>query len=395
MARLFSRMVRGPDKPYDIGIVGGGQLGLMLVQAAIPLGLRVIVLDPDPDCPASRVAPVISGGLTDVDALNTLVSQCSVTTFEIEHTDPAHLIELEQAGARFAPSPGVLDLISDKLRQKEFFRDGGVPVPPILATDPAGTHDGAEPVIQKTRFGGYDGRGVARIDPGRRFSLQGPSFVERAVPIAREVAVVLAMSASGEVALWDPVDMEFDPELNLVSHVATPADLPRSTVQRLLEVSTDAARLLQPLGFSGILAVELFIDSEDDVLLNEVAPRPHNSGHVTIESSRCSQFEQHVRCVSGFPLGDTSSLGPAAMVNLLGPPGEQGEYHVAGVSKVLALPDVHLHLYGKRSTRPGRKLGHVTARAADAATAIHTAHRAAARIQFKHATTARHEIGRE
>ncbi|HKK47879.1 MAG TPA: ATP-grasp domain-containing protein [Alkalispirochaeta sp.] len=384
-------MVHEPDKLYDIGIVGGGQLGLMLVQAAIPLGLRAAVLDPDPDCPAAMVAPVIPGELTDTDALSALVSQSSVTTFEIEHTNPTHLITLEQSGARFAPSPQVLSLISDKLGQKVFFRDGGVPVPPILSYDPSGTHAGPEPVIQKTRFGGYDGRGVARVAPGEQFALEGPSFVEQAIPIVHEIAVVLAMSASGELALWDPVMMEFHPQLHLVSHVATPADLSPDTMKRARTIASDAARLLQPLGFSGILAVELFVDSHGTVLLNEVAPRPHNSGHVTMESSRCSQFEQHLRCVAGLPLGDTSALGPAAMVNLLGPSGGHGRYTVAGVDEALKLNDVHLHVYGKRLTRPGRKLGHVTARAIDTATAIQNAHRAAAAIRFEPIPTAHNE----
>ncbi|MFW5826735.1 MAG: 5-(carboxyamino)imidazole ribonucleotide synthase [Alkalispirochaeta sp.] len=388
-------MVRALEKPYDIGIVGGGQLGLMLVQAAIPLGLRMVVLDPDPDCPASRVAPVITGALTDNRALDSLASQCQVTTFEIEHTDPAHLIELEDRGAHFAPSPRVIQLVSDKLLQKQFFRDGGIPVPPILAIDPDGTYDGAQPAVQKARFGGYDGRGVARIHPGAPFPLQGPSFVEAAVPIAQEVAVVLAMSADGEVALWDPVEMEFEPQLHLVSHVATPAELPRSILERSLEISSSAAHLLKPLGFCGILAVELFIDTNGHVLLNEVAPRPHNSGHVTIESSRCSQFEQHIRCVAGFPLGDSSAIAPAAMVNLLGPAGGFGQYRVAGVGEALGLADVHVHLYGKGTTRPGRKLGHVTARSMDTATAIRTAHRAAASITFEQVTTDAQPSGRE
>ncbi|MEX2442095.1 MAG: ATP-grasp domain-containing protein [Alkalispirochaeta sp.] len=372
-----------PRETFDIGIVGGGQLGLMLTEAAIPLGLRTLVLDPDPKCPAAMVAPVLTGELTDPAALTALVSRCSVTTFEIEHTDPQHLCALEEKGARFAPSPRVLDLISDKLRQKQFFREGGLPIPRILATDPSGTHGGPEPVVQKTRFGGYDGRGVARVMPGERFPLPGPSFIEEAVTIDREIAVIVALSAEGELATWDPVEMIFDPRLNLVSDVVTPADLPQTTARAALEIASAAAHLLKPLGFSGVLAVELFSDSRGKVLLNEVAPRPHNSGHVTIESSRCSQFEQHLRCVAGFPLGVTTAIGPAAMVNLLGPEGVNGEYHTMGVREALRFSDVHLHLYGKGSTRPGRKLGHLTARAPDANTARDIAREAAAAIRFK------------
>lgn len=373
-------MVNDPRGTYDIGIVGGGQLGLMLVQAAIPLGLRTLVLDPDPRCPAAQVAPVITRPLTDPEGLSELVSRCAVTTFEIEHTDPVHLRAQEQQGAHFAPSPRVLELVADKLRQKEFFRDGGLPVPEILSIDTSTVHSGEEAVIQKTRFGGYDGRGVARIEPGAPFVLQGPTFVERAVAIDREIAVIVALSPTGTLATWDPVDMVFDPKLNLVSHVVSPADLTAAERERAIEIASAAARLLKPLGFSGILAVELFIDSTGTVLVNEVAPRPHNSGHGTLESSRCSQFEQHLRCVTDLPLGDTSSLAATAMVNLLGPEGVQGEYQIAGTADALRLSDVHLHLYGKHLTRPGRKLGHLTARAETGAAASRIARQAAAAI---------------
>lgn len=376
-------MVNDPRGTFDIGIVGGGQLGLMLVQAAIPLGLRTLILDPDPHCPAAQVAPVFNGALTDPYALNQLVSRCAVTTFEIEHTDPAHLCSLEEGGAHFAPSPRVLELVADKLRQKEFFRDGGLPVPKILPIDTSLPHGGSESVIQKTRFGGYDGRGVARIEPGRQFVLAGPTFVEETVPIDREIAVVVAMCQDGTLTTWDPVDMVFDPNLNLVSQVVSPAHLTATERDLAIEIASTAASLLKPVGFAGILAVELFIDDGGQILLNEVAPRPHNSGHGTIESSRCSQFEQHIRCVAGLPPGDTSSMAAAAMVNLLGPDGVEGEYRIEGREDALRFGDVHLHLYGKHLIRPGRKMGHITARAQEGAVASRLAHQAAAVLRFQ------------
>lgn len=374
-------MVNDARETYDIGIVGGGQLGLMLVQAAIPLGLRTLVLDPDPRCPAAQVAPVIARHLADPQGLSELVSRCTSTTFEIEHTDPVHLRALEQEGAHFAPSPRVLELVADKLRQKEFFRDGGLPVPTILPIDTSAPHSGERSVIQKTRFGGYDGRGVARVEPGAPFVLEGPSFVEEAVAVDREIAVVVALSSDGTLTTWDPVDMVFDSHLNLVSHVVSPADLTPAQRTHAIEIASAAAHLLKPLGFSGILAVELFIDTTGAILVNEVAPRPHNSGHGTLESSRCSQFEQHLRCVAKLPLGDTASLAATAMVNILGPAGVQGEYRVAGKADALRFADVHLHLYGKHLTRPGRKLGHLTGRAATGAAASRIARQAAATIR--------------
>lgn len=375
-------MVNQPSGTFDIGIVGGGQLGLMLVQAAIPLGLRVLVLDPDSRCPAATVAPVLTGSLTDPEALTTLVSHSSVTTFEIEHTDPTHLRGLERAGARFAPSPRVLELVADKLQQKEFFRDGGLPVPKILPLDSASPHSRNDPVVQKTRFGGYDGRGVAYIRRGERFPLEGPTFIEEAVAIDREIAVLVALTPEGETATWDPVEMVFDQRLHLVSHVLSPANLPPSLSGGATDIASAAANLLKPLGFSGVLAVELFLTSRGELLLNEVAPRPHNSGHLTIESSRCSQFEQHLRCVAGLPLGTTERLAAAAMVNLIGPDNLEGEYRTEGVADALRFSDVHLHMYGKHLTRPGRKLGHLTARSDGREAASEIARAAAGSIQF-------------
>jgi 5-(carboxyamino)imidazole ribonucleotide synthase len=356
----------------------------MLALAAAPLGVRVVVLDPDPHCAAAPVAEVITGRLDSADHLRRLVECSRVTTFEIEHTNPLFLRTLESEGHRIFPAPDVIDLVADKLRQKRHFADHGLPVPGILAENPSGLSGFPGPVIQKTRFGGYDGRGVARVDPGKEFPLDGKTFVEESIPIDVELAVLVARAASGEIRHWDPVEMVFDPRLNLVSSVITPARVSKGVIDRAIELARGAAESLAATGLVGVLAVELFVDAAGALSINEVAPRPHNSGHHTIESSRCSQFEQHLRAVLNLPLGDTSSISDAAMVNLVGPDYcRPGRYSVGGVAEVCSIPDVHLHLYGKREVRPGRKMGHVTARADTAEEALRRAGQAAAALRFE------------
>jgi 5-(carboxyamino)imidazole ribonucleotide synthase len=376
-------MACGSDTPFDLGIIGGGQLGRMLALAAIPLGIRCLVLDPDSNCSAASVAEVINGPLDSADHLRRLIECSRVTTFEIEHTNPHFLRTLESEGNRILPAPSLLGLVADKLRQKRHFAEKGLPVPAILAEDVAGPSPYAVPVIQKARFGGYDGRGVARVEPGAEFPLPGKTFVEEAIPIEVELAVLVARNTAGEVRHWDPVEMVFDPRLNLVSSVVTPARVPAGTAARAIDLARGVAESLAPLGLAGVLAVELFMDTAGYLWVNEVAPRPHNSGHLTIESSRCSQFEQHLRAVLGLPLGDTTSMSEAAMVNLVGPDRcEPGRYTVGGRAEACAVPDVHIHLYGKRAVRPGRKMGHVTARAPSAEEALHRARLAAGALTF-------------
>jgi 5-(carboxyamino)imidazole ribonucleotide synthase len=376
-------MACGSDSSFDLGIIGGGQLGRMLTLAALPLGIRPLVLDPDPHCAAAAVAEVITGPLDSADHLRRLIECSRVTTFEIEHTNPRFLRTLAADGHRILPAPDLLELVADKLRQKQHFARYGLPVPPIIAEDAVGPSPYPESVIQKARFGGYDGRGVARVEAGAVFPLSGKTFVEEAIPIAVELAVLVARDIQGEVRHWEPVEMVFDARLNLVSSVVTPARVSPEIRSRAIELARGAAESLAPAGLVGVLAVELFVDTNGTLWINEVAPRPHNSGHLTIESSRCNQFEQHLRAVLGLPLGDTASISDAAMVNLVGPDhGPSGAYAVGGLADACAIPDVHLHLYGKPTIRPGRKMGHVTARGSSAEVALHRARQAAEALTF-------------
>ena len=365
----------------------------MLALAAAPLQIPIVALDADPLCPASRVAEVITGPLGDRASLYRLADSSDVLTFEIEHTNPPILAELEAAGHTVRPSAGVLSLIADKLHQKRFFESCDLPVAPLIAED-ASTLRGSLPesipkAVQKARRGGYDGRGVAVVSGGASLPLPGPSFVERAIDITTEIAVIVTRFPDGSLHHWEPVEMGFDSRLHLVRHVVSPAAVSEGVAREAVAIGRAAAAALGDRGLVGVLAVELFVDSGGRVILNEVAPRPHNSGHLTIEGSGCSQFEQHVRAVAGLPPGDTTMSGPVAMVNLVAEDtATAGPYRIEGRERALTHRDVHLHLYGKRDLRRGRKMGHVTARAATTEEALAKAVEAARAIRFVPCTPA-------
>lgn len=369
-----------------VGIVGGGQLGRMLAVAARRLGIGTVVLDPDPECPAAFAAErVIVARLDDPVALRRLVGSCDVTTVEIEHVGIDELIRLECDGACLRPSPRVLAVVADKLEQRRHLEGAGIPQPGFCGFGPEGFP--AEPPVRgeapdavsglvapdtppphvslpqppfvwKARRGGYDGRGViVRRDPGERSPLpEVPGMIEQLVDIVLEPAVVVAVAVDGSTRMYPPVDMVFDPHANLVVEVAYPSALDSATSARAQEI---AAQTAHSLGVVGLLAVEFFLTGEGELLVNEVAPRPHNSGHWTIEGSVTDQFQQHLRAVTGLPLGSTDGRCPTVMRNVLG--SGSGRATVAGLEKALAVDGVAVHLYGKRLVRPQRKMGHLTA----------------------------------
>ena len=348
-----------------VGIVGGGQLGQMMILAGVPLGFEFGVLSDTPEDPAARLAAFhVPGSLQDAEAIVRLTEWADVTTYEIEHIN---VDALDRAGDREAvlhPAPRALRLINDKMQQKLTLADHGVPVPSVLS-EPT-----AFPVVQKARRGGYDGRGVAVLrsphDPG----LEGAVFYEEAVDIAMEVAVIVARRSNGEMMSYGAVEMEFDPRLNICTRVVAPARATPGVLHRCSEIAEAA---VAAIGGTGVTAVELFVTHDDAVLVNELAPRPHNSGHLTIEANATSQFEQHLRCIAGLPFGSTTLLRPAAMLNLLGAPGAVGTPAVESVVERLSAPGVHVHWYGKANVRPGRKMGHVTVTAATREEAIRIA----------------------
>lgn len=350
-----------------IGILGGGQLGLMLIQAGIDWNLRIHCLDPDPEAPCNHLCTQFTvGSLTDYDTVYQFGQGVDVLTIEIEKVNVEALEALERDGKRVYPQPHVIRQIQDKRTQKQFYRDHHLPTADFVLTDNRDhvaqlVWDVPEllPAFHKLGRDGYDGRGVQRIasfdDVPKAFD--APGVLEKAVDFEKELAVIVARNANGEVRTFPTVEMAFHPELNLVEYLFAPAEISDAVNE---QAQTIARQTAESFGIVGLLAVELFLDRQGNVLINEVAPRPHNSGHHTIRANRTSQFEQHWRAILNQPLGDTTAHGPAAMVNLLGEPDHTGPAHYEGLETLLAMPGVSPFFYGKAQTRPGRKMGHIT-----------------------------------
>lgn len=345
-----------------IGIIGGGQLGRMLLQAGFNWNLSFAVLDPDAQAPCASMAPFTQGSLTDYQTVVDFGLGCDVITIEIENVNTQALRELEQRGKKVFPQPHIIELIQDKRTQKQFYATHGIPTAPFLLVDSradVARHPDFLPAVHKLGREGYDGKGVqvlrTAVDLPRAFD--APGVLEQWVDFEKEMAVIAARNEQGEVVVYPPVEMVFHPEANLVEYLFSPASVADSVQQ---EATRLARLLIETLGLVGVLAVEMFVTRAGDVLVNEVAPRPHNSGHQTIEANTTSQYEQHLRAILGLPLGDTRQRMPSAMVNLLGAEGYSGPARYEGWETVLAIPGVHVHLYGKHHTRPFRKMGHVT-----------------------------------
>jgi 5-(carboxyamino)imidazole ribonucleotide synthase len=288
---------------------------------------------------------------------------------------------LQAEGLTVHPAPDILELIKDKGLQKQFYAQHGIPTAPFRIFDhyaeletALDTGELPFPFVQKTRTEGYDGRGVAILrSPHDRYKLiPGATLVEEMAEIEKELAVVVARNQRGEVRAFSTVEMDFNPEANLVEFLICPARIPQEIERAAERLAMDA---IEAFGLCGLLAVELFLTKKGELWVNEVAPRPHNSGHHTIDSCETSQYEQHLRAILDLPLGDTRQHSPAVMVNLLGAPGFEGPVHYAGLGECLALPGVHVHLYGKKTTKPFRKMGHVTITHPDLGQAIALARR--------------------
>lgn len=356
-----------PFTQLKIGILGGGQLGKMLCQAGSRWGLNMSVLDENPDFPAGQVCPQFTvGSFRQAQDVLDFGKHMDILTIEIEHVAVDALEQLEAQGIRVYPSPAVLRIIQDKGLQKTFYRDHQIPTASFFLVESKdaivqGITSGliSLPFVQKTREAGYDGKGVAIIRSSEDIPklLDGPSLIEELVPMTREIAVVVARDIHGNVRAFPPVEMVFHDEANLVEFLSCPADLTEPDAQSAESLAMDVA---SAFGTVGLLAVELFQTESGQFLVNEVAPRPHNSGHHTIECCETSQYEQHLRAITGLPLGSTRLIRPGVMLNLLGEPGYSGPALYRGWDECIGSPGVHVHLYGKAETRPYRKMGHVT-----------------------------------
>ena len=352
--------------PYPvarIGLIGGGQLGRMMVKAAKRLGCTCVVLDPVQGSPAGQVAGhQIVGDYSDPAMLRELAESCDLVTFELENIETETLIRLEAEGHRIYPRPGLLSIIQDKYAQKCFLRDAGIPTSDFVdAPEPDAAAFAAfgYPLVQKARRGGYDGRGVVVMPDAAAFAnhFPLPSYIERFVVAEKELAVMVARNVDGECRAYPTVEMRFHPHDNVLDFLVAPASVAPDVASRAEAL---AVRTVEAMEGVGVFGIEMFVTAEGELLVNEVAPRTHNSGHHTIEACVTDQFEQHLRAILGLPLGDTRQLSPATMVNLLGEPGYQGRPLISGLAAVLAIPGVCVHIYGKAVTKPGRKMGHVT-----------------------------------
>jgi 5-(carboxyamino)imidazole ribonucleotide synthase len=351
------------NQETKVGVLGGGQLGRMLIQSAVDYNLELHMLDPDPQAPCHQLASSFTpGALTDYNTVLEWGKQFDLITIEIENVNVDALKALQQLGKQVYPQPEVIALIQDKRTQKQFFQDKDIPTAPFVLTkdrQEVSNHLDFLPAMHKLGREGYDGRGVQRLNAAQDLekAFDKPGLLEKLVDFQTEISVIVARNTHGEEKAFPAVEMVFHPEHNLVEYLFAPARLAPEVIAEAEQVALKVAR---ELNIVGLLAVEMFVTREGTVLVNEVAPRPHNSGHQTIEANLTSQYEQHLRAILGLPLGNTAAKIPSAMVNLLGEAGYSGSARYEGLEAVLQLSGVHVHLYGKKITKPFRKMGHVT-----------------------------------
>lgn len=359
-----------------LGILGGGQLGRMLIQEAINFNIDISVLDPDEYAPCSNLCTnFITGALTDYETVYNFGKNLDLITIEIEKVNTDALLQLEKEGVLVYPQPQVIKLIQDKGLQKQFFVDNNIPTAHFeLINHPDDIKNSSLkfPAIQKLRKDGYDGKGVVKINHQNNLNnaFTAPSILEECIDFEKEVAVIVSRNFNGEIATFPMVEMDFNPEANLVEFLISPSLYPNNLQNKAQQIATDIAN---KLNIVGILAVEMFLTKNGEILVNELAPRPHNSGHQTIEGNYTSQFAQHLRAILNLPLGNTNSINNAVMINLLGEAGYNGIAEYKGLKEILALHNVYVHLYGKKYTKPFRKMGHVTILDSDRENAINKA----------------------
>lgn len=350
-----------------IGVLGGGQLGRMLAQEAVSWNLRLFFMDKASDYPVPKVfAGFSQGDITSYEDVMRFGSDKQILTIEIENVNSKALLELQRQGVKVIPQPEVLTIIQDKGLQKNFYDKNGIPTSQYQLVE--GNEEILNkvedqsiqfPFVQKTRKAGYDGKGVAVINNRDDLSklLSGPSVIESLVDIEKELAVIVAKTASGDLTTLPATEMVFDTRGNLLDYLICPAEINTSQETKCTQI---AKEIITKLDMAGILAVEFFLTRSGEILVNEVAPRPHNSGHHSMNAGVCSQYELHLRCLLDLPLPkDTRQNRTAIMWNILGGMQGVGKPNYEGLDEVLMLPEVYVHLYGKSTTKPLRKMGHV------------------------------------
>ncbi len=347
--------------------MSGGQLGKMLTQVASVFDIQVYVMDQSNEAPAAQIChQFFQGDQTNFDDVYSFGKKVDLLTFEIEHINIEALRKLKKEGLTIYPDPETLHVIKDKGLQKEFYNNHHIPTSnfqlfnskeEVLKAVQAGVVN--YPFVQKLRTDGYDGKGVAVVTEASKLNrlIDAPCVIEDAVDIDKELSVIVARNPSGEIKCFPIVEMEFNEEANLVETLICPANVSKEVEQESIRIAVEVA---EAFNLVGLLAVELFLDKKGNILVNESAPRTHNSGHHTIEANITSQYEQQLRAIFDWPLGDTSILSPSVMLNVLGEPGYIGKVKYEGLESILKVPGVKPHIYGKKITKPNRKMGHVT-----------------------------------
>lgn len=352
---------------FKLGILGGGQLGKMLLTETRKFDIQTYVLDPSDEAPSAiGCNKFYQGSLTDFQTVYEFGKKVDVLTFEIEMVNVEALEQLESEGVKIFPSPKTLKQIQNKGFQKDFYSRYTIPTAPyqrfislseLIANIETG--EVTYPFVWKSAEFGYDGNGVKVV---RTISdldglPQAECIAEEMIPFKNELAVIVARSVSGQIVTYPVVEMEFHPEANQVEYVICPARISDEVAEKARAIALEVSKKFDHVG---LLAVEMFQTENDEILVNEVAPRPHNSGHYSIEASYTSQFENHIRAILDLPLGNTDSKVAGIMVNLVGAEGFSGQVKYENIEKILGIPGVIPHIYGKKQTRPFRKMGHVT-----------------------------------
>lgn len=346
-----------------VGILGGGQLGRMLLQAAANYPVETYLMENDPQAPAAHLCHhFVQGNISDYDAVYNFGKGLDAITIEIESVNTEALEQLESEGVEVFPKPAALRIIKNKIYQKNFYAEHNIPTSPFVVTESMEALRSQVhllPAVHKLATGGYDGRGVQVINNELELDkgFNEPAVLEKKVRIQQEISLIVAVGTDGDTAIYPPVDMVFDPSLNQLSHQLCPATLPEKVFWKVEAIGLN---VVKKLNSPGLFAVEMFSDAEGNVLVNEIAPRVHNSGHHSIEGNYSSQFDMLWRIMLHYPLGNTDPILPSALVNIVGEQGHQGSAVYKGLEKVLSIDNVFVHIYGKQQTKPGRKMGHIT-----------------------------------
>ena len=360
------------------GILGGGQLGRMLLQAGANYPVETFVMENDSECPSAHLCNhFIKGDITNFDDVYNFGKGLDSITIEIESVNADALEKLQNEGVKIYPNPAALKIIKNKILQKQFYKDHEIPTSDFIITENLTAlkkHESFLPAVHKLGMGGYDGRGVEILKTKEDLEkgFDAPSVLEKMVKIKKEISIIVAVNDKGETAVYPAVDMLFDQRLNLLEYQISPAELSDKV---LWKVEAIAMKVVKDLNSAGIFAVELFVDIDGNVFVNETAPRVHNSGHHTIEANFSSQFDMLWRIMLGYPLGSTEHIMPAAIVNLVGADGFSGIGQYEGLHEILEIENVFVHIYGKKETRPGRKMGHITILSKEKQELIHQANR--------------------